>query len=277
MKKEIVYFDMDNCMCDFRSAALQALVENPLQPYPQSQWGFFLKLKPLPGAIESFHYLAQYYDVYILTRPSFRNVNCYTEKAQWVWDNLGYEYVEKLVLSPNKTLSIGDYLIDDTFWDFTGEFVHFGQAPYEDWSKVRSYFTEKIINRNKSKDMKHDKHEEAASIITDTNNVIPKDPNIEMYNAMSEVSKYEMVKDCESFDDLRLAVKSIGKFKGSKMVWDADYILRAIDIIDKGQIDFDNRHASPKDQHYGFSVFNGLTRGYGLRQQAIYIKLYDKH
>lgn len=151
MKRRIIYFDMDNCLCDFRTAALKALRDNPLQPYPQSQWGFFLKLKPLPGAIEAFHYLAEHYDVYILTRPSFKNVNCYTEKAQWVWDNLGEEFVEKLILSPNKTLSKGDYLIDDTLWEFDGEFVHFGQAPYEDWSKVRTYFADKIKNNENFK------------------------------------------------------------------------------------------------------------------------------
>lgn len=36
----------------------------------------------MPGAIESFKKLQEKYDVWILTRLSFRNVNCYTEKAQ---------------------------------------------------------------------------------------------------------------------------------------------------------------------------------------------------
>jgi 5'(3')-deoxyribonucleotidase len=82
MKK--IYVDMDGVLCDFYGASRKALIENPSQKYPQSQWGFFLKLNEIPDAIESFKKLQEKYDVWILTKPSFKNVNCYTEKAQWV-------------------------------------------------------------------------------------------------------------------------------------------------------------------------------------------------
>src|ERR1035437_10007771 len=122
MRKRI-YIDMDGVLCRFYEAARKALQENPNQPYPQSQWGFFLKLNPVVDAIESFKYLSKHYDVWILTRPSTRNVNCYTEKAQWVWDHLGYHAVEKLIFSCDKNLLKGDYLIDDNIWEFEGEHI----------------------------------------------------------------------------------------------------------------------------------------------------------
>jgi hypothetical protein len=48
---------MDGVLCNFYKAAKQALTDNPNQKYPQSQWGFFLKLEEIPGAIEGFRKL----------------------------------------------------------------------------------------------------------------------------------------------------------------------------------------------------------------------------
>jgi 5'-nucleotidase len=141
MKK--IYVDMDGVLCDFYGASRKALIENPSQKYPQSQWGFFLKLNEIPDAIGSFKKLQEKYDVWILTRPSFRNVNCYTEKAQWVWDHLGYDVLEKTIFSPDKSLVKGDYLIDDMCnagqENFEGEWIHFGSDNFPDWKKVLEY------------------------------------------------------------------------------------------------------------------------------------------
>jgi 5'(3')-deoxyribonucleotidase len=130
---------MDGVLCDFYGAARKALKENPKQPFPQAQWGFFLKLKPIDGALEAFNYLFENYDVWILTRPSTRNVNCYTEKAQWVWDHLGEKAVDKLILSCDKNLLKGDYLIDDNHWDFEGEHIHFNTEKFPNWETVVKY------------------------------------------------------------------------------------------------------------------------------------------
>ena len=141
--RPIIYIDMDGVLCDFYKASEKALTENPSQKYPQSQWGFFLKLDEIPNAIESFKKLQSKYDVWILTRPSFRNVNCYTEKAQWVWDHLGYDVLEKTILCGDKSLLKGDYLIDDQInagqEDFEGELIRFGSDRFPNWSKVLEY------------------------------------------------------------------------------------------------------------------------------------------
>ena len=143
MNKKIVYVDMDGVMCDFFGAAKKALTENPKQRYPQSKWGFFLKLEEIPGAIEGFKKLQKKYDVWILTRPSFMNVNCYTEKAQWVWDHLGYDVLEKTIFSGDKSLLIGDYLIDDqnnaNQDKFKGEWIHFNSSKFKNWDDVVNY------------------------------------------------------------------------------------------------------------------------------------------
>lgn len=142
-KKPIVYVDMDGVLCNFFKAARQALLENPSQEYPQSQLGFFLNLEEIPGAIDGFRKLEEKYDVWVLTRPSFLNPHCYTEKVQWVWNHLGYDIVEKTILSPDKSLLKGNYLIDDqgnAGQDrFEGEWIHFKTAKFPDWNSVIDY------------------------------------------------------------------------------------------------------------------------------------------
>jgi 5'-nucleotidase len=143
MKKRI-YIDMDGVLCDFYGAAKKELEKNSKQPYPQSKWGFFLKLEPLPNAIESVNELKKTFDVWILTRPSFRNINCYSEKAQWVLENLGYDMLEKTILCGDKSLVKGDFLIDDqenaNQNNFEGKWLKFGSENFKDWSIVMDFF-----------------------------------------------------------------------------------------------------------------------------------------
>ena len=143
MKKPIVYVDMDGVLCNFFRAARKALTENPTQRYPQAQWGFFLKLEEIPDAIESFKILQEKYDVWILTRPSFKNVNCFSEKAQWVLEHLGFDVLEKTIMCGDKYLLKGDYLIDDMNTDkqseFEGEWIEFGSSKFPNWKSVVDY------------------------------------------------------------------------------------------------------------------------------------------
>lgn len=145
MKK--VYVDMDGVLCNFDDASRQAIIDNPTQRYPQSQWGFFLKLEEMPGAIEGIRKLEEKYDVWILTRPSFNNVNSFTEKAQWVWDHLGFEILKKTIMCGDKSLVKGDYLIDDMNTnrqsEFEGEWIEFGSYKFPDWKTVVDYLMNK--------------------------------------------------------------------------------------------------------------------------------------
>ena len=143
-----VYIDMDGVLCDFEGAFKKELSLNPRQPYPQSQYGFFINLKPLPGAIESVNKLKKDFEVWILTRPSVYNISCYSEKALWVKNYLGFEMQERTILCTDKSLLKGDYLIDDQTnhgqKDFEGELIHFATKEFPNWSSVLNFFGKKI-------------------------------------------------------------------------------------------------------------------------------------
>lgn len=147
LKKKILYIDMDGVLCDFKSSYEQKLKENPELTYPQSQWGFFIDLEPIKDAVDSVRYLSQYFDVWILTRPSTYNINCYSEKAFWIKKHLGFEMQEKTILCPNKSLLKGDFLVDDQLEhgqsEFEGELIHFGSEKFICWEEVSTYLISK--------------------------------------------------------------------------------------------------------------------------------------
>ena len=147
MKKPILYIDMDDVLCRFTEAQTEALEQNPAIGFPQSQYGFFRNLKPMQDAISSVQRLreSKRFEVYILTAPSIRNPLCYSEKREWVENYLGMKMVERLIISPNKGLNKGDYLIDDHIFgrgqdQFEGELIHFGSSEFPDWKAVLDYF-----------------------------------------------------------------------------------------------------------------------------------------
>ena len=141
---------MDDVLCDFSGAHKRALDRKPENKYPQCEFDFFRNLEPIPQAIESVNWLisSPKYDVYILTAPSYFNPMCYTEKRMWVEKYLGMEMVKKLIISPNKGLNKGDYLIDDYISGkgqegFEGELIHFGSELFPSWSEVIHYLSNK--------------------------------------------------------------------------------------------------------------------------------------
>lgn len=143
--KKIVYIDMDNVLCDYDKAIEKRKKENPEIYYPQAEYGFFFDLEPIYMAISSFKNLSKIYDVWILTAPSVYNPMSYTEKRAWVGKYLGLDVAHKLILSPNKSLLMGHYLIDDIAegkgmqHKFNGELIHFGSNKFPDWYKVLDY------------------------------------------------------------------------------------------------------------------------------------------
>ena len=142
----IVYIDMDDTICDFKGSVKEFIRNGGSLKFPQSKIGFFESLPPINGAIEAVNRLraSQIYDVYILTAPSTRNPHCYMEKRVWVEKYFDYEFTKKLIISPNKGLLKGDFLIDDYDRgkgqeDFEGELIHFGSSAYPDWDAVLNH------------------------------------------------------------------------------------------------------------------------------------------
>jgi len=147
MKKPRLYVDMDGVLCNFQKAHQESLIEKPTQRYPQAQWGFFLRLEEISDAISSLKILQEKYDIWILTRPSFINVNSFTEKAQWVWDHLGFNFLKQTIMCGDKSLLKGDYLIDDTDGagqsNFEGEWIKFDSQKFPDWERIVNYLMHK--------------------------------------------------------------------------------------------------------------------------------------
>nr|WP_320118461.1 hypothetical protein [uncultured Marinifilum sp.] len=142
----IIYIDMDDVLCDFMGAYNEQIQKCPEMKYPQAQIDFFRTLKPIQGAIEAFHKLNKLpnTDVYVLSAPSEKNPLSYMEKRIWVENHLGYEAVNKLILSPNKALLKGDYLIDDYTEakgqdQFEGKLINFGFEEFPDWDAVLKF------------------------------------------------------------------------------------------------------------------------------------------
>nr|XP_013799566.1 PREDICTED: 5'(3')-deoxyribonucleotidase, cytosolic type [Apteryx mantelli mantelli] len=77
--------------------------------------GFFLGLDPIPGAIEAMQemILMQDTEVFICTSPLRKYEHCILEKYKWVEKHLGPEFVERIILTRDKTIVSADLLFDD--------------------------------------------------------------------------------------------------------------------------------------------------------------------
>lgn len=155
-KNRTWYVDMDDTLCDFSGQAYLDLRAEPQIKWPQSQHGFFTKLKPLPNAIESMNELVTMgEDVWILTRPSVDNPLCYTDKFLWVREHLGKDFAKRLIQCTDKG-RVGDendILIDDFDWKtpsdtvetpWKGEQIRFGKGDFPNWIETMKYIKTKI-------------------------------------------------------------------------------------------------------------------------------------
>nr|XP_009664498.1 PREDICTED: 5'(3')-deoxyribonucleotidase, cytosolic type isoform X2 [Struthio camelus australis] len=77
--------------------------------------GFFLGLDPIPGAIEAMQEMIHMQDieVFICTSPLRKYEHCILEKYKWVEKHLGPEFVERIILTRDKTIVSADLLFDD--------------------------------------------------------------------------------------------------------------------------------------------------------------------
>lgn len=135
-----ILVDMDGVIADFELAFLSIYrnrhPDKPFIPleqrtnfyimdqYPQelrplikdicfSKW-FFLGLPPIEGSIKALLEMKSRGDeVYICSSPLLSNPYCIEEKYEWVKNYLGEKWIQNVVITKDKTIIHGDFLIDD--------------------------------------------------------------------------------------------------------------------------------------------------------------------
>ena len=71
------------------------------------------------GAVEGLNRLWQVAEVWICTKPLEVNPTCRDDKAKWLETYFGEDWLDRLIITPNKSMVRGDILLDD--------------APHIDW------------------------------------------------------------------------------------------------------------------------------------------------
>lgn len=136
-----VLIDMDGVIADFEGDFLRRWKEQhpdktfiPLEErrgfyvseqYPKEYYeyvqniyhgeGFYQNLPPVHGALEALKEIREKYKyVFLCTSPMLpKYENCVLEKYHWVFNNLGNDWINNVILTKDKTIVKGDILIDD--------------------------------------------------------------------------------------------------------------------------------------------------------------------
>lgn len=140
---------MDGVLVDFQSGIdkldekTRIKFKNDMDEVP----GIFSLMEPYPKAIESIHKLSKIYDLYILSTAPWLNPSAWKDKIDWIHKYFGKKkdslLYKRLILSHNKNLNFGDYLIDDRdangAGEFKGELILFRGPKFPDWNAVTDY------------------------------------------------------------------------------------------------------------------------------------------
>jgi 5'(3')-deoxyribonucleotidase len=141
LNKKIVYIDLDGVLADYESRKIVTTERE------RNGKGFFESLEPIIYAAWAFKVLNEYFDVYILSTAPWSNIHSWTEKRVWVDKHLGELAYKKLILSHNKGLLKGHFIIDDRtvngVSEFEGEHIHFGSEKFPDWETIVKYLIKK--------------------------------------------------------------------------------------------------------------------------------------
>lgn len=140
MANMIILVDMDNTLVEFDKGLLKkwrmvypnkAYVPledrkafHPHMDYPEHLQqkvqdichakGFIRSLDPTPGGVEAVHEMIRKgHDVRFCTSYLLGYNYCVVEKYQWIEHYFGPEFIDRIVLTRDKTLIRGDLLIDD--------------------------------------------------------------------------------------------------------------------------------------------------------------------
>jgi 5'-nucleotidase len=139
-RRPVILVDQDGPLADFERGFLEVWrakhpeeIAIPVEErstfylrdqYPPHVWawideihhspGFYRNLPPTPGAVEAMHELLELgFEVRICTSPLSRYENCVLEKYEWTERHLGRDFTKRMIVTKDKTLVRGRFLIDD--------------------------------------------------------------------------------------------------------------------------------------------------------------------
>jgi len=141
---------MDNVLVDFESAvgSLEQELRDEYSGRLDEVPGIFSRMKPMTGAVVAFQTLATHFDTFILSTAPWENPTAWSDKLIWVREHLGAKAHKRLILSHNKQLCAGHFLVDDRTKNgaaaFSGELILFGSEEFPDWSSVTKYLLERV-------------------------------------------------------------------------------------------------------------------------------------
>lgn len=144
--KQTIYIDMDGVLVNVKAAVLKKYGHSGLQDLGKildEDAEVFAIAEPVDGAVEAFNKLCEKYEVYILSTAPWSNPEVWKIKREWVEQNLGDNAYKRLILTHNKSLLIGSFLIDDRTangaGEFKGELIQFGTSVFTSWKSVLTY------------------------------------------------------------------------------------------------------------------------------------------
>jgi len=146
-EKKILFIDMDGVLVNLEESIIDYKSKHhyneQYQKHPDTIPGIFRNPPPIEGAIEAVKKLEESgkYDMYIATAAPWNNPDSSTDKRFWIEKHFKKLFKRKLIISHNKNLLMGDYLIDDRTangaGEFKGELLGFG-INYEN-GKINEY------------------------------------------------------------------------------------------------------------------------------------------
>lgn len=123
--KKIVYIDMDGVLVDYVEAYERYVKENNYSELDMGDFadieGVFSNMHPMEGAVDAVKYLSEHYDVYLLSTSPWDNPSAAGDKINFVKEYFPW-LAKKLILSHNKHLNRGHFLIDDRLHNGAGSF-----------------------------------------------------------------------------------------------------------------------------------------------------------
>lgn len=153
-EKDILYCDMDGVLFDFDKAIVEPhphleidmsneIWRDFVDEYCEANPRIFLDLELIDGAWNAVYELDKKYNIYFLSTPMQNIPHSYMDKRIALENQFGEIAYKKLILTHNKGLNMGKYLIDDRIKNgvenFTGEHIHFRSNKFPDWDSVLNY------------------------------------------------------------------------------------------------------------------------------------------